>query len=59
MDGPGRPLAADYAGSAYEGDQGGAPGEQGSGRAVDRGDGQLGPGRGSSVTWGATPRGET
>ena len=46
LDGPGRPLAADYAGGAYEGDQGGAPGEQGSGRAVDRGDGQLGPGRG-------------
>ena len=39
--------------------RGGAPGEQGSGRAVDRGDGQLGPGRGSSATGGATPRGET
>ena len=59
MDGPGRPLAADYAGGAYEGDQGGAPGEQGGGRAVDRGDGQLGSGRGSSGTGGPLPGGES
>ena len=59
MDGPGRPLAADYAGGAYEGDQGGLRVSRGAGGPSIGATVSSGPDGGALGQGGPLPGGES
>ena len=59
MDGPGKPLAADYAGSAYEGDQGGLRASRGAGGPSIGATVSSGPDGGALGQGGPLPGGES